>query len=306
MVQQQYDQISSADGKLSLQILTTLPMGAPKGVVQIAHGMTEYKERYLPFLHFLSEQGYAAVIHDHRGHGNSILTTEDYGYFYDSTGQEIVRDLYKVSEYAKAIAPQAPLYLFAHSMGTLVARNYLKEHDGAIEKLVLCGPPCNNSGAGAGLALVHVLQKRRGGRCRVSLVDKLVFGGCNRKFTESKVNNRWLCSVPEEVEAYNNDPKCGFLFTLNGFENLLKLMIGCYSEDGWGMEHPELPVLFLGGADDPIIGGGHRFHQQIEFLRARGYQNVSGKLYSGKRHELLHEDIKEIVYQDVLAFLQRA
>ena len=36
------------------------------------HGMSEHKERYLPFMEYLQNRGYAAVIHDHRGHGKSI------------------------------------------------------------------------------------------------------------------------------------------------------------------------------------------------------------------------------------------
>lgn len=303
MIQQKRAQVQSADGKLTLHLLMMIPAEPPKGIVQISHGMAEYKERYLPFMEFLSEHGYAAIIHDHRGHGDSVLTPADYGYFYDDTGMEIVNDLYVVTRYAKETFPDIPLYLFSHSMGTLVARNYIKAHDDAIEKLVLCGPPFQNDGAKAGLLVAKRLQKRHGDRYRSRLVDKLTFGSYNRKFTESKQKNRWICSVPEVVDQYNNDPKCGFVFTLNGFENLFHLMLGCYDKEGWMLHNPELPVLFLGGSDDPVIGGGHHFHQQIEFLRERGYGNLTGKLYSGKRHELLNEDSKETVYQDVLTFL---
>ena len=48
--------------------------GAPKALVQLAHGMAEHKGRYLPFMEYLAEHGYAVLVNDHRGHG-AILAT---------------------------------------------------------------------------------------------------------------------------------------------------------------------------------------------------------------------------------------
>ena len=44
----------------------------PKATLQLVHGMCEYKERYIPFMTYLAENGYACIIHDHRGHGKSV------------------------------------------------------------------------------------------------------------------------------------------------------------------------------------------------------------------------------------------
>lgn len=294
--------LSSADGKLTLHALVVAPE-EPKGVVQIAHGMTEHKERYVPFMEFLAENGFASVIHDHRGHGDSVADKKDWGYFSDDSGKGIVDDLFAVTMLAKAIFPGLPLYLFAHSMGTLVARNYLKTHDGEIEKCVLCGPPCQNDGAKAGLLLIDRLEKRHDGHHRFRSVDKLVFGAYNRKFTDSKQENRWICSVPEVVDKYNRCPKCNFTFTLNGYKNLFLLLLGCYDRTGWELSHADLPVLFLAGGDDPVVGGGNRFFAQMEFLQKVGYSHVQGMVYPGKRHELLNEDCKQKVMEDVLHFL---
>ena len=73
---------SKYDG-LSLSVLYTEPQGMCKGVVQISHGMAEHKERYLPFMEYLAECGYTTVIHDHRGHGESVRNPEELGYFYE-------------------------------------------------------------------------------------------------------------------------------------------------------------------------------------------------------------------------------
>ena len=67
---------ASSDG-LRLAMLISEPVGEPKGIVQIVHGMCEHKERYIPFMEYLSAHGYVCAIHDHRGHGETVLNEED-------------------------------------------------------------------------------------------------------------------------------------------------------------------------------------------------------------------------------------
>ena len=46
-----------------------------------------------------------------------------------------------------------------------------------------------------------------------------------------------------------------------------------------------------------------KWFKAIEFLRKVGYENVSGKLYKGLRHEIFHDVDKDEVLADLLAFL---
>ena len=60
---------SEADG-LDISILAIVPEKQPyKGILQLVHGMSEYKERYLPFMEYMAKRGYVCIIHVHRGHG---------------------------------------------------------------------------------------------------------------------------------------------------------------------------------------------------------------------------------------------
>ena len=81
----QYSFPSKADG-LEISCLAVVPeLGRDekyKGIIQIVHGMSEYKERYLPFMEYMAERKYVSVIHDHRGHGKSVRSKEDLGYMY--------------------------------------------------------------------------------------------------------------------------------------------------------------------------------------------------------------------------------
>ena len=119
---------------------------------------------------------------------------------------------------------------------------------------------------------------------------------------ESQVD--WICANPDAVEAYKQDPLCGFTFTTNGFLNLFKLLKTAYEPRNWQPKNKNLPIFLIAGEDDPVIQGKEKFNDLEKFLRRLGYKNIRGKLYKGKRHEILNEKDKEIIYEDVLNFLQ--
>ena len=98
----------------------------PVAILQMAHGMAEHKERYLPFMEYLAERGFACFLHDHRGHGQSVDRPEKLGWFGPDGAENLVKDLRQMADYAVSKFPGLPLYLFGHSMGSLAVRCYLR------------------------------------------------------------------------------------------------------------------------------------------------------------------------------------
>ncbi len=296
--------ISKCDG-LELNLTEVIPEGKEiKGIVQIAHGMAEYGERYLPFMEFLAEQGYACVINDHRGHGDSVLVEEDLGYFYDETGEYIVEDFYQVTLYMKEQYPNVPLYVFGHSMGTLVVCCYLQKYDDIPEKVILCGAPCNNPAVGVAIPLAKIIEKKEGKRHRSALIFSLALGVYGKKFPEDGPQG-WITSDVEQRNRYGNDQRCGFIFTINGFRNLFLLLKRAFKKTGWQIKNANLPILFIAGEKDPVIGEAKSFSKTVDFMKRRGYTKIQSKLYKDKRHELLNEDIRLQVYKDVLEWIEK-
>ena len=56
-----------------------LPDGETKAVLQIFHGMAEHSARYADFANYLTDNGIAVYVSDHRGHGKTITDMKDYG-----------------------------------------------------------------------------------------------------------------------------------------------------------------------------------------------------------------------------------
>ena len=153
--------ISPVDG-LKLALMYTAPADEPKGIVQIAHGMCEHKERYAPLMEFLADNGYSVVCHDHRGHGASVKSPEDLGYMGKGGWLAMVKDTKAVTDWAKEKWPGLPLTLFGHSMGSMVVRSYAKRYDKDIDSLIVCGCPSDNPAKSAGILLAKMTGRVKG------------------------------------------------------------------------------------------------------------------------------------------------
>ncbi len=293
---------SNCDG-LPLSTAIFIPEEEVKGIVQISHGMAEHKERYFYFMEYLTERNYVVVINDHRGHGESVRDKDDLGYFYDESGEYIVKDLHQITLYMKERFPGKPVYLFGHSMGSMAVRMYIKKYDSEIDKLIVCGSPSKNPLVDVALFVVRFQKLFKDDRYRSRLIQNLAFGSYNKNIDKPISDNAWLSSDENNVKNYDSDDLCGFIFTLNGFRNLFLLMKEIYITSGWALKNKDLPIMFIAGRDDPVIVSEDKWNESREFLKKLGYTNVRGKLYKGLRHEILNENIKENIYDDIVKFM---
>lgn len=289
---------SEKDG-LALDIAISEPKCKPKAIIQFSHGMCEHKERYFEFMKFLSRNGYACVIHDHRGHGKSVKSQDDLGFFYTEDANFITDDLYSVTKYIKGLYKELPLYLFSHSMGTLVTRNYLKKYDSAASKVVLCGPPTYNPAVGFAIYLAKSLKLVYGERFKSRLLYNIADGMYNRGYDRP---HSWINSDLNMVKEYESDKLCNYTFTINGYINLFNLLKNSYISDDWNVRNNDLKFLIIAGGEDPVTQDQKQLIHLKNFLNNLGYSNTALKIYPKLRHELLHEKRQGEVYGDVLSF----
>lgn len=116
-----------------------LPMRQrPRAVVLIVHGLGEHAWRYDPLAQRLNEWGYAVRAYDQRGHGESggaqgVLPDDD----------ALLNDLEEVLDDSRRHLAEpwaAPLILFGHSMGGLVAATFVRREMAPVDGLVLSSP----------------------------------------------------------------------------------------------------------------------------------------------------------------------
>lgn len=288
--------ISDFDG-LEISAVAAVPSGEVCGIVQLVHGMNEYKERYFDFMDYLAEQGFITVIHDNRGHGKSIASPDDLGYMYPNGGEGFVADIAQMNSIAHGVFPDLPCFMIAHSMGSLGARCFLKENDNLIDGLILLGSPSYSRFSRPVRAICSTAAVDKQKRERIETIEEASEKLFNRNF--GSVPHSWICSRKEVVEEFNSNPLSNFIYTLNGFDALLYLLKETYSSKGWDVKSPQLPIRFISGKKDPVMLSEKKFFKAVENLRRKGYESISHRLFDNMRHEVLNEKNNIAVYRDI-------
>ena len=303
-----YVKIPSSRPGATLNVLLCLPEGRPRAVLQMTHGMVEYIGRYEQLACWLADRGVAAVGHDHLGHGGSVVSREEYGYFGRPDGNRLLLDdIHRVTRWAKALPELEglPWFLLGHSMGSFYARQYLCEYGGELQGAILMGTGWQpRAAAWAGRALCHLLAAFHGWRYRSKLVDSMAFGGYNRSFRPARTSKDWLNRDEKEVDRYLSEERCSFRFTLNGYDSLFTALERLCDKELLARAPKDLPVLFLSGDDDPVGDRGRGVQKAAQSLRDAGMRRVEVKLYPGARHELLVELNRQEVFADIGGFIQ--
>ncbi|MBQ3883028.1 MAG: lysophospholipase [Bacteroidales bacterium] len=295
--------IASKAKGLDLECVTTRPeSGEPKGILQIVHGMAEHKERYLPFMEFLSSNGYICITPDLRGHGKSVINPEDIGFFYGGRSSEMVEDMLEVNRYARSLDPSLPVFMLGHSMGALIARWYLHEYPQTIQGTFVTGNPGYSPATKGGLMLCKMLSFLKGSRKRSPLMDSLVVGAFS-KSCPGESRNAWISYDPRIVNEYDKDPLCGFPLTLDGYRCLLEMLLKVNDRKLWNLPQRDIPVVLLSGSDDVCMAGEKSFEDAADILRKGGFPNTKTHIYQGMRHEILNEKEKGKVFSDILAYM---
>lgn len=275
------------------------------GIFVMVHGMCEHRERYIPFMREMARRGFITAMHDNRGHGESMLVSEDIGYCYDSMEVGYVSDLYKVVRRMKKEYPNLPLILYGHSMGTLINRVFLRNHDSLIDGLILAGAPSYNSLVPSALWALKQVKKWKGDRYRSKTMQQIVLGAYQKKFKKDGGRYAWLTSDVEERTKYVKDKKCIFTYTLNGFEALLNMEYITYKAIGYQMENPDLPILFASGMDDPCYSDDEHWEHMIQRMRDLGYYDIWEIRYDNMRHEIHNELERQKVFDDYESFCRK-
>lgn len=271
-----------------------------KAVVQIIHGMEEHQERYESFIHFLNKQGFSVVSSDLRGHGRYC---EDLGFFKEKKGYlELISDQQIITQYIKDRYADLPIYIFAHSFGTIITRVLLQTDSMNYEKVVLSGYPNYQRKTYLGILVSSVIQMIHGAKYPSKLLSSLSLDVFNKGIRNPKTAYDWICRNEETVEKYMEDPYCGISFTCSAFHDLYKLVILMHKIQLYKDVYQNVELLLLRGEEDPCTGFDKGAKESYETLRKAGFQNVQSLVYSNMRHEILGEKNYTIVYQDILAF----
>jgi alpha-beta hydrolase superfamily lysophospholipase len=280
-----------------------LPEGAPRAVIQIAHGLAEHSGRYARLAAALNAAGYAVYASDLRGHGPSAAPA-DLGFFADQNGwAKVVGDLWTFNRQIAAEQPRLPIVLFGHSLGSFIGQQFVAERSEALAGVAFSGsngkaPPI----AALGRLIARAERLRLGPRGQSPLIFKMWFGGFNKPFEPARTAFDWLSRDPAEVDAYVADPTCGFLFSNQLAIDVLDALPGLASPAIFAKVRKDLPIYVFSGEKDPV---GANIQGLIAALKGAGFTRLTTRIYPGARHETLNETNRDEVTRDLITWLDR-
>ena len=298
----------SNDGKTAVHAVKFIPdSGEYKAILQISHGMVEFIERYATFAEYLTENGYMVVGHDHIGHGQSVESKEDWGYFCEENPSDVVvADMHKLRVLTQEENPDVPYFMLGHSMGSFLLRKYLAFHNENLRGAIIMGTgfiPVNMSNLA--LKLTGFVGKLKGSKHRSKFIQSLAFGADYKGFdmTGEKPEDSWLTKDVAIVNQYYNEPKCTYMFTVNGYKGLFEAVNFSCNPENAALLAKKLPLFIVSGAQDPVGGLGKGVMQVYDMYKEAGIQDITYKLYDNDRHEILNETDKQVVFDDILAWM---
>jgi alpha-beta hydrolase superfamily lysophospholipase len=115
--------------------------------------------------------------------------------------------------------PGIPIFLFGHSMGSLLGAALIERHGERFRAAVLSGVFVDRPIRRELSPLIARLLS--GGRMEepCQALNDMTFREYNRPF-EGRTDFDWLSSLPEEVDKYVVDPLCGFVCTASLYKDL--------------------------------------------------------------------------------------
>ena len=195
-----------------------------------------------------------------------------------------------------------PTYIFSHSMGSFMGQRLLIEFPNDIDKIVLCGSGSKNPVLGMGHMLSKMTTNEKNKNMKAKLMNNMMFGGFNKKIKNPRTPFDWLSYNEENVDKYIADPLCGFGPT-NGFcLEFIEGMLPLHKAKSLKKLNPKAKIFIISGEEDPVTNYGKSVGILKEMYNKYGVSDVDTKIYEGMRHEILNEDRKLEVMEDIYNF----
>lgn len=299
----------SSDDHSWLRVMVWLPPAGytRRAVVQLVHSVAEHMGRYDSFARFLAGLGYVVFGHDHIGHGKSVATADELGCMPLEGGKDILIEDITIAQQAALRASGAgeglPQFLFGHSLGSYIVRAYIARQAAGLDGVVLCATGNQRSAA---VQAVHAFARFMGSVRGADYRSRLLEGACARALApaikDARTDCDWISTDPAVVDAYRADPLTGFMLSAGAVATLTDLVAEVVTPASAAALPPDLPLLFIAGAEDPLSAGGAEVKKAAELYKNQGVKNVRTIIYPDMRHEILSEPRREDVYCDVEAW----
>ncbi|MBB5183136.1 alpha/beta fold hydrolase [Catenisphaera adipataccumulans] len=300
-------EFQSVNKRDNVQYWLYVPAAQPKGVIQLVHGFGEHARRYLLMIAAYVKAGYIVAADDHVGHGKTAIVNNSWGDWGDAGFETMVNDEYELMKIAKAKFPDVPYYMFGHSMGSVITREFIARYGNELKAAALCGTCGSFPTKEAEAMLEKDVAEGKGKETDVQAAGTAM-GWMGERCGEIKLGNEWICHDHDVQVDHANDPFDAFTRpTTNQSLLYFMQMIDDVTGVQWAKKVPKaLPLYSIAGDQDPFGNYGQGVYEVSNWLYDTGHQ-ITTKVYSGYRHEIHnYKDIQDEVVDGIIQFFEQA
>lgn len=270
----------------------------------IMTGMCEHATRYKDFAEYLNSKNINVCVLDAMGQGLNVSSVEELQKVRPGDFEDNIQAAYdKITEMK---SNGLPTFLMGHSMGSFMTQYFIELHPEYADKVVLCasnGGQAGLMGLSKVIANIHV---RKGNWDKPShFIQNLGLGGYSKAIKDRKTDNDWLSYNERNVEEYNNDPYSGVVNSNGFWREFLNGMSKIWSKKYVSKISKKERILIVAGQDDPVGQFGKGILALEKQYKKVGVAECDVIIYQKMRHEILNEDNKATVYDDIAKFLVR-
>ena len=266
--------------------------------------MEEHVSRYDEFAKYLNNNGYNVFAIDTFGQGENV--SEDMANIGQWPTDGFLR---QVDHYDQLIAQleetKLPTYVFAHSMGSYMGQAFIEQYPNRVNKIILCGSGAKNPAVGFGYIVAKMVCSKKKAEKKAKLLNNLMFGNFNKRIKNPETPFDWLSYNKENVKNYIADPLCGFGPRNKFCLEFLKGMKTLYKKKNLRKINKDLSIFIITGEEDPVTGYTKATFALEKQYKKLGIKDVSCKVYKHMRHEIHNEDDRELVFSDIVTFLNK-
>ena len=279
----------------------------PKAVIQVAHGMSEFIDRYDDFAKYLNEYGIVVVGNDHIGHGNSISSEKGPMYFGDDNSWNyVVDDLFTVYQRTKEKYPDVPYFMLGFSLGSFLIRSMVLNYSEGMDGVILIGTgqvlPFQ---AKMALAVAKIEKLIHGDKSMPNSIDNFTFASYNKGFQPNRTKMDWLCANEEALDEFLKDERRGEAFTVGLFRELISVMQYTVNTKNIDKQDKKLPILLLSGEQDAVGDYTNGIKNLFGIYKEVGISDVDMKFYPDARHDILNEKNRKDVFEDIVGWTDK-
>lgn len=296
----------STNGRDTVTGWIYVPACEPEGIVQLVHGFGEHSRRYLHMIVSFMDAGFIVAANDHVGHGATAVANGTWGDWGDAGPHTMMEDEKRFKDLVTEKYPDLPYFMFGHSMGSMIARDFSAKYGRELTGAIYCGTTGIFKNTHEVRAKLDAIIAAGGAHeSNPELVGELMGWMFARCEEGSARGNEWICHDPAVQKDHAEDPFDAFAHPVHNISvrDFIDMML-CIEGTEWAEKVPvDLPVYCLAGDQDPVGCFGEGVYMCANWLIDTGHDVVT-TLYPGYRHEIHnYADIRDEVEEGIVNWM---